>query len=134
VEHLGQEAGQWLELYLQGKTPESIAIALKMEIKQVYRLREKINYHTLKVFAIKAEPELVSQWLHISLQEHNLGLTIGQWEQFCGGLEPKQREIMLGLKAGASVESIAKSLQIKTNQVMGIWSQIYLSAQEIRSS
>jgi hypothetical protein len=134
VEHLGQEAGQWLELYLQGKTPESIAIALKMEIKQVYRLREKINYHTLKVFAIKAEPELVSQWLHISLQEHNLGLTIGQWEQFCGGLEPKQREIMLGLKAGASVESIAKSLQIKTNQVMGIWSQIYLSAQEIRTS
>jgi DNA-binding NarL/FixJ family response regulator len=72
--------------------------------------------------------------LHISLQEHNLGLTPLQWEKFCSSLEPKQREIMLGLKAGTSVESIAKSLQIKTNQVMGEWSQIYLSAQELRTN
>ena len=132
AENVSPEAGVWLDLYLQGKPPEAIAIALKMEIKQVYRLREKINYHTLKVFAIKAESELVSQWLHISLQEHNLGLTPDRWEQFCGTLETKQREIMLGLKAGTSVEAIAKSLQIKTNQVMGEWSQIYLAAQEMR--
>lgn len=131
-ENVSPEAGVWLDLYLQGKPPEAIAIALKMEIKQVYRLREKINYHTLKVFAIKAESELVSQWLHISLQEHNLGLTPDRWEQFCGTLETKQREIMLGLKVGTSVEVIAKSLQIKTNQVMGEWSQIYLAAQEMR--
>jgi hypothetical protein len=134
VEQLGSSAGVWLDLYLQGKTPESIAIVLKMDIKQVYRLREKINYHTLKVFAIKAAPELVSQWLQISLQEHNLGLTLSQWEQFCGGLDAKQRAIMLGLKAGTSVEAIAKSLQIKTNQVMGIWGQVYLAAQAIRTS
>ncbi len=131
-ENVSPEAAVWLDLYLQGKPPEAIAIALKMDIKQVYRLREKINYHTLKVFAIKAESELVSQWLHISLQEHNLGLTPDRWEQFCGTLETKQREIMLGLKAGTSVEAIAKSLQIKTNQVMGEWSQIYLAAQEMR--
>jgi hypothetical protein len=134
VENVSPEAGKWLDLYLKGKTPESIAIALKMDIKQVYRLREKINYHTLKVFAIKAEPELVSQWLHISLQEHNLGLTPIQWEKFCAGLETKQLEIMNGLKAGTSVEAIAKSLQIKTNQVMGEWSQVYLVAQAMRTS
>jgi DNA-binding CsgD family transcriptional regulator len=134
VEKVGAEAGQWLDLYLQGKTPESIAVALKLDIKQVYRLREKVNYHSLKVFAIKAEPELVSQWLHISLQEHNLGLTPSQWESFCAGLDPKEREIMMSLKAGISIESIAKSLQIKTNQVMGEWSQIYLNAQELRTS
>jgi hypothetical protein len=134
VENVSSEAGKWLDLYLQGKTPEAIAVALKMDIKQVYRLREKINYHTLKVFAIKAESELVSQWLHISLQEHNLGLTPTQWERFCDGLDPKQREIMMGLKAGNSVEAIAKSLQIKTNQVMGEWSQVYLAAQELRTS
>ena len=133
-ENVSPEAGIWLDLYLQGKTPESIAIALKMEIKQVYRLREKINYHSLKVFAIKAESELVSQWLHISLQEHNLGLTPDRWLQFCSSLDPKQREIMMGLKAGTSVESIAKSLKIKTNQVMGEWSHIYLAAQELRIS
>ena len=132
IENVSPEAGIWLDLYLQGKTPESIAIALKMDIKQVYRLREKINYHTLKVFAIKAEPELVSQWLHVSLQEHNLGLTPDRWLHFCHSLDPKQHEIMMGLKAGTSVESIAKSLKIKTNQVMGEWSQIYLAAQELR--
>lgn len=134
VENISPEAGQWLDLYLQGKTPESIAVALKMDIKQVYRLREKINYHSLKVFAIKAESDLVSQWLHISLQEHNLGLTPNQWEKFCASLETKQRDIMMGLKAGTPVETIAKSLQIKTNQVMGEWSQIYLAAQELRTS
>ncbi len=134
IEKVSPEAGVWLDLYLQGKPPESIAIALKIDIKQVYRLREKINYHTIKVFAIKAESELVSQWLHISLQEHNLGLTSMQWERFCDSLEPKQREIITGLKAGNSIESIAKSLQIKTNQVMGEWSQIYLIAQELRTS
>ena len=134
IENVSPEAGEWLDLYLQGKSPEAIAIALKMEIKHVYRLREKINYHTLKVFAIKAESELVSQWLHISLQEHNLGLTPIQWDKFCASLDNKQREIMMGLKSGTSVEVIAKSLQIKTNQVMGDWSQIYLAAQEIRTN
>jgi DNA-binding CsgD family transcriptional regulator len=134
VEHVSPEAGKWLNLYLQGKTPEAIAIVLNMDVKQVYRLREKINYHTLKVFAIKAESDLVSQWLHISLKAHNLGLTPHQWQHFCDSLEPKQREIMLQLKAGTSVEDIAKSLKIKTNQVMGEWSQIYLAAQEVRSS
>jgi hypothetical protein len=38
------------------------------------------------------------------------------------------------LKAGTTVETIAKSLKIKTNQVMGEWSQIYLAAQEVRTS
>ena len=133
VENVSAEAGIWLDLYLQGKTPEAIASALKMDIKQVYRLREKINYHSLKVFAIKAESELVSQWLHISLQEHNLGLTPIQWEKFCASLEHKERDILMGLKSGTSVEAIAKSLKIKTNQVMGEWSQIYLAAQALRT-
>ncbi len=132
VSKLGEAAGVWLNLYLQGKTAESISIALKMDIKQVYRLREKIVYHSLKVFAIGSESELVSQWLHISLQEHNLGLTRPQWEHFCESLAPKQLEILTSLKAGTPVASIAKSLKLKTNQVTGEWSQIYLAAQAVR--
>ena len=133
VGKLGESAGIWLNLYLQGKTAESISIALKMDIKQVYRLREKIVYHSLKVFAIGSESELVSQWLHISLQEHNLGLTHPQWEHFCESLAPKQLEILTSLKAGTPVASIAKSLNLKTNQVTGEWSQLYLAAQAIRT-
>jgi hypothetical protein len=132
IEHISPAAGLWLDLYLQGKTPAAIAIALNMEIEQVYRLREKVDYHTLKVFAIKAESGLVSEWLHISLQSHNLGLTASQWEAFCNSLDANQLEIVMGLKAGNSLESIAKSLQIKTNQVTGAWVQIYLAAQKIR--
>ncbi len=132
IEQVSPEAGQWLDLYLQGKPPASIAIALKMEIGQVYRLREKIDYHTLKVFAIKAESELVSKWLYTSLTEHNLGLTPSQWESFCDSLDPSKLEILMALKSGSSVESIAKSLQIKTNQVTGAWGHIYLAAQKIR--
>jgi hypothetical protein len=134
VEHLNPEAGIWLDLYLQGKSPASIAIALNMEIAQVYRLREKIDYHTLKVFAIKAESELVAEWLQISLQANNLGLTTSQWQTFCDSLDPQQLEILIRLKAGDPVESIAKSLQIKTNQVTGAWGRIYLAAQKIRGS
>jgi hypothetical protein len=132
VEKLGVVAGEWLNLYLQGKTQESISIALKLDIKQVYRLREKVAYHALKVFAISAESELVSQWLQISLQEHNLGLTTHQWERFCEKLDPRHQQILMSLKSGTPIAEIAKSLQLKTNQVTGAWSQIYLAAQEIR--
>jgi DNA-binding CsgD family transcriptional regulator len=132
VEHISPDAGIWLDLYLQGKSPAAIAVTLKLEIEQVYRLREKIDYHTLKIFAIKAESGLVAEWLHTSLQSHNLGLTTSQWESFWHGLDPKQAEIVTRLKAGDSLDSIAKSLQIKTNQVSGAWVQIYLAAQKIR--
>ncbi|MBD1845248.1 HetZ-related protein 2 [Cyanobacteria bacterium FACHB-63] len=63
TEKIGAEAAQWLRLYLQGKTQEAIAQRLDMPIKQVYRLREKVNYHAVRVFAQKNEPELVGEWL-----------------------------------------------------------------------
>ncbi|OUC12804.1 MAG: hypothetical protein B0A82_20740 [Alkalinema sp. CACIAM 70d] len=62
-EKVGPEASAWLKLYLQGKTQETIAEALNMPIKQVYRLREKVSYHAIKVFAAKKQPELVAEWL-----------------------------------------------------------------------
>jgi hypothetical protein len=134
VTRIGQVAGIWLDLYLQGKTPESIALAMNLSVKQIYRLREKINYHTVNAFTLKAQPELVSQWLQISLQEHNLGLTPSQWEEFYNGLDADGREIMRGLKAGTEISEIAQALELKPNQVMTIWSQIYLTAQTIRTN
>lgn len=56
-------AAEWLRLYLQGQTQEAIAQALNIPVKQVYRLREKITYHAVRVFATKNQPELVSGWL-----------------------------------------------------------------------
>ncbi|HTL88784.1 MAG TPA: HetZ-related protein 2 [Leptolyngbya sp.] len=63
TEKVGADAAQWLQLYLQGKTQEAIAQLLDLPIKQVYRLREKVNYHAVRVFAQKNQPELVTEWL-----------------------------------------------------------------------
>jgi DNA-directed RNA polymerase specialized sigma24 family protein len=133
AENVGKDAQEWLRLYLLGKSPEEIAQELGLDIKQVYRLREKISYHAIKVFAVKSQPEIVAEWLKSSLQEHNLGLTKSQWQTFQDNLPPNQHSILISLKAGESIESIAKALNLKTNQVVSEWSQVYLAAQELRS-
>lgn len=126
-------ASQWLRLYLQGRSQEAIAEALNVPIKQIYRLREKVSYHAIRVFAVKQSPELVASWLETSLQEHSLGLTPSQWEQYWQNLTPIQRQLIESLKAGKSVETIASELKLKTNQVIGEWSKLYLAAQSLRN-
>jgi uncharacterized protein (DUF433 family) len=127
-------AAEWLKLHLQGQSQEAIAQALNLPIKQVYRLREKINYHAIRVFGFKHQAELVGSWLGTSLTEHSLGLTPEQWQKFWENLTPFQQQILERLKAGQTLEVIAKSLNLKTNQVSGEWSKLYLAAQELRSS
>jgi len=134
AETLGPTAVDWLRLYLQGETQEAIAQSLNLPIKQIYRLREKINYHAVKVFALKVRPELVEDWLGISLQRHRLGLTSVQWDLFAQDLTESQRQIMDQLRSGVPVRVIAKNLGLKTSQVMGEWSKVYLAAQTIRNA
>jgi hypothetical protein len=131
-DQLGDEAVQWLRLYLQGKTQEAIAQSLGLPIKQIYRLREKISYHAVRVFAIKNQPELVTNWLEISLQENNLGLSPQQWQEFTVSLTPEQQEILEKLQSGLDFSAIAQSGDLKLHQVVTEWSRIYLTAQEIR--
>ncbi|NET60571.1 MAG: HetZ-related protein 2 [Symploca sp. SIO2E6] len=131
--HLGTDALQWFRLYLRGQTQEAIARTLNKPVKEVYRLREKISYHAVRVFAVREKQELVADWLEASLQEHTLGLTPSQLQEFLQNLTPQQRQIFELLKAGQTKEAIAKNLNMKINQVMGEWSKIYLAAQAIRS-
>ncbi|BAY33053.1 hypothetical protein NIES2107_49480 [Nostoc carneum NIES-2107] len=132
-ENLGEEAVEWLRLYLQGKPQEEIAKKLGKQIKEVYRLREKISYHAVRVFALKGKPELVDNWLGISLQENNLGLTQNQWQQLYEQLTELGRQILDLRKAGNSIEAIATQLKLKTHQVMGEWGKVYLVAQTLRT-
>lgn len=134
IENLGQEAAQWLRLYLQGKSQDAIAQALNKPVKEIYRLREKISYHAIRVFSVKAKPELVSTWLETSLHEHNLGLTPNQWQDLVESLTPQQRQLLEQRKQGKSLEAIAKDLNLKVNQVIGEWSKLYLAAQALRSA
>lgn len=132
-ENVGVVAVRWLKLYLQGLSQDAIAKRLDLPVKQVYRLREKVSYHAIRVFALKTKPELVANWLEISLQEHNLGLTLPQWENFYQQLTPLQQKIIEMLKAGESIEAIAADLDWKVHQVMSEWSKLYLTAQSLRS-
>ncbi|WP_427158097.1 HetZ-related protein 2 [Aliinostoc sp. HNIBRCY26] len=132
-ENLGSEAVEWLKLYLQGKSQDEIAKKINKPIKEIYRLREKISYHAIRVFALKGKPELVDNWLSISLQEHNLGLTTNQWEQLYEKLTPIGRQVLDLRKAGHSTEVVAEQLKLKPHQVMGEWTKVYLAAQAIRT-
>jgi DNA-binding CsgD family transcriptional regulator len=133
AEHLGPVAVQWLQLYLQGRPQEAISRSLNLPIKEVYRLREKITYHAVRIFALKEQPEIVGNWLQTSLQEHSFGLTLQQWQQYWERLTPRQRQVLELLKAGKNIEAIALDLNLKTHQVMGEWSKIYLAAQALRN-
>jgi DNA-binding CsgD family transcriptional regulator len=125
-------AAQWLKLYLQGRSQEAIAERLKIPIEKVYRLREKVSYHAVRVFAFKHSPELVANWLGTSLQNHSLGLTPTQWQQFLDGLSSTQYQILDLLKAGCSIKEIARQLQLKPSQVASEWNKLYLKAQSLR--
>ncbi len=132
-ENLGAEAVEWLRMYLQGKTQEAIAKKLGKPIRDIYRLREKISYHAVRVFALKGQTELVNAWLGTSLEEHNLGLTPNQWEKLRQQLTPTQAQILEMRKQGIEFEAIAPQLKLKHHQVMGEWTKIYLAAQSIRT-
>ncbi|MGK7944524.1 MAG: HetZ-related protein 2 [Microcystaceae cyanobacterium] len=131
-EKLGEEAQQWLDLYLQGKTQDEISQLMKIPIKQVYRLREKIGYHAIKVFAIKKEFELVANWLGISF-ERSFGLTSSQWQGFYNNLNDSQKKLIDLLTEKKKVEEIAKSFNWKKSQVYNEWTQLYLTAQNLRN-
>ncbi|MFO0409795.1 MAG: HetZ-related protein 2 [Dolichospermum sp.] len=130
--NIGQIAVDWLQLYLQGKSQEQIAKQLNKPIKEVYRLREKISYHAVRIFAIKHQPELVDNWLSASLKEDNLGLTATEWQQLEEQLTPLAQQVLNLCKAGNSIEEIAQKLQRKTHQVLSEWTKIYLAAQKLR--
>ncbi len=132
-ENLGEDATIWLQLYLKGFTQDAIAKKLGKPIKEIYRLREKIGYHAVRVFALKDKPELVSNWLETSLLEHNLGLTLEQWEKLQEKLSPVQKQVLEMSKMGKTIEEIAQNLKRKTHQVMGEWTKVYLAAQTVRS-
>ncbi|MGB3651551.1 MAG: HetZ-related protein 2 [Rivularia sp. (in: cyanobacteria)] len=132
-ENLGEDATQWLQLYLKGLSQDAIAKKLGKPIKEIYRLREKIGYHAVRVFAVKDKPELIANWLETSLLEHNLGLTPQQWEQFQEKLSPVQKQVLEMSKMGKTIEEIAQHLKRKTHQIMGEWTKVYLAAQAVRS-
>ncbi|MFH7025462.1 MAG: HetZ-related protein 2 [Heteroscytonema crispum UTEX LB 1556] len=128
-ENLGQDAVKWLRLYLEGNSQDKIARRMNKPVREVYRLREKISYHAVRVFALKEQPEVVDNWLEISFKENNWGLIQNKWQQLYEQLTPIQRELLDLRRAGNTIEAIAQQLKLKTHQVMGEWTKVYLAVQ-----
>ncbi len=137
-EYLGERveplAVDWLRLYLQGYTQDSISEELGLPIKKVYRLREKVSYHAVQVFSLKMKPEMVTEWLGTSIKEHNLGLNPNQWQDMFSRLETEEKTLLTRMKEGAPMDAIAKELGWRTTQTMRTWSKLYLAAQEMRNA
>jgi hypothetical protein len=131
--HLNEEAVRWLDLHLQGFSQEQIAQTMNLPVQQVYRLREKISYHALKIFALKEQPALVLHWLKTSLQDHSLGLTPSQWQCFWQDLSPEQRQMLEVARSSQSLEVAAQGLGLTPKQVQSQWVKIYLQAQNLRT-
>jgi len=130
---LDDTAARWLELHLKGLSQDQIAQELDLPVQQVYRLREKISYHAIRIFALREQPALVLGWLKTSLQEHNFGLTPTQWEQFWQSLTAAEQAILTAYKADQPTDALARRLGLKTRQIQAQWVQIYLRAQELRT-
>lgn len=133
AQKLGTTAVKWFRLYLQGKSQEAIARSLNLPVKEVYRLREKVSYHAIRVFALKEQPELVGNWLETSLQEHSFGLTPQQWQNYWEQLTPRQRQLIELCQAGKPMNAIADVMRLQTHQIMGEWGKLYLVAQTLRA-
>ncbi|MBW4459252.1 MAG: HetZ-related protein 2 [Nodosilinea sp. WJT8-NPBG4] len=131
--NLDDTAARWLELHLNGLSQEQIAQALDMPVQQVYRLREKISYHAIRIFALREQPAMVLGWLKTSLQEHNFGLTPAQWDGFWQDLSPEEQAILTAYKAEHSSDDLARRLGLKSRQIQAQWVQLYLRAQELRT-
>jgi DNA-binding CsgD family transcriptional regulator/DNA-directed RNA polymerase specialized sigma24 family protein len=132
-ENVSPEAVTWFNLYLGGQSQDAIAKKMNIPIQRIYRLREKVGYHAIKVFALKEGAELISEWLEISPKEHNFGLTLSQWQIYYAALSPTGKSVIDGLKAGKTLEEIASELNCKRTQVVKEWTQLYLSAQSLRT-
>jgi tetratricopeptide (TPR) repeat protein len=131
--NLGQDAVKWLQLYLQGKSQTEIAQQLNKPIKEIYRLREKISYHAVRLFATQGKSVLIDNFLEKASQENNFKLNSKQWQKFYQQLTPLQRQILDLTKKGKSIEVIGQQLKIKTNQVMNEWTVIFLTAQVVKN-
>lgn len=131
--NLDDTAARWLELHLNGLSQEQIAQSLNMPVQQVYRLREKISYHAIRIFALREQPAMVLGWLKTSLQEHNFGLTSAQWDGFWQDLTPEEQTILTAYRQEHPPDELARRLGLKNRQIQAQWVQLYLRAQELRT-
>lgn len=131
--NLDDTAARWLDLHLKGLSQDQIAQTLDMPVQQVYRLREKISYHAVRIFALREQPAMVLSWLKTSLQEHNFGLTSTQWEHYWQGLSPEEQAILTAYKDDQPVDALVHCLGLKKRQIQAQWVQLYLRAQELRT-
>lgn len=133
-EKLGETAVQWLDLHLKGYAQDHISQQLGLNVRQAYRLREKVSYHAIRIFTIKEQPDLVFSWLKTSLKQNNLGLTPTEWDAYWKTLSDEQQQLLDAFRAGKTIKEIAQAFSLTEKQTTGKWADLYLLAQDMRSA
>lgn len=131
--NLDDTAARFLELHLKGYSQEQIAYDLSLSMQQTYRLREKVNYHVIRIFALREQPQLVFEWIKTSLAEHNFGLTPSQWNIFWDDLKDDQKQILEYFREEQPVDEIEERLSLTTSKVQSTLTNLYLQSQLSRS-
>ncbi|MGB3299599.1 MAG: HetZ-related protein 2 [Phormidesmis sp.] len=131
-DQLGETAAQWLSLHLQGYGQDHISQQLQLNVREAYRLREKVSYHAIRIFTLKEQPDLVFSWLKTSLKHDSLGLTPAEWQTYLSTLTASQQQMLTDFKAGKTVKEVAQTFELTEKQALSKWAELYLKAQEIR--
>lgn len=125
------DCADYLTLKLQDFSASEIDELLGLTPRERDYLQQRFKYH-LEKFSRSAHWKLVHQWLGAEL-EQKLGLTPGQWVQFCDRLSPVQNQILQGKMNQKSPEAIAQATGLTPKKVQKQWTKILDQAWQLRN-
>lgn len=133
-----QDCIDYFVLRLQDLPASEIDEILNLTPRQRDYLQQRFKYHVEK-FAQVHNWELVHQWLGIDL-EHNLGLSLEEWDDFSKTLSPLQQNLLkvrrAQVKAGdleMDAEELSELLGCTPKRVQRTWGQILSRAWKYRN-
>ncbi len=133
-----QDCIDYFVLRLQDLPASEIDEILDLTPRQRDYLQQRFKYHVEK-FAQVHNWQLVHQWLGIDL-EHNLGLSLAEWDQFVATLAPLQQKLIQLRREQIAVgdvemnaEELAELLGCTPKRVQRTWGQILSLAWKFRN-
>lgn len=126
------DCADYFALRLKDLPAHEIEAILGLSPRQRDYLQQRFKYHLIR-FALSYRWELVHQWLEADL-DHNLGLTLQQWQMYRANLNPNQLKLLDMKQAKEPDGAIAQALGCTVNQLQKQWFKLLEQAWEIRNA
>jgi hypothetical protein len=126
-----QDSADYFALRLQNLSASEIEEILGLTPRQRDYLQQRFKYHLIR-FALSHHREIGRQWLEADL-EHNLGLTVRQWEVFVSQLNAQQIQLLELKQQKTADTEIAETLDLEITQVQREWFRLLEQAWELRN-